>query len=80
MYKPRMTGLTTAMCIAILYKMRYEGKTQSTLVVLCPEKYEDKTLMQYLTIFDQLGTTTTYKELYTKDKFDGYLFTIKLKA
>lgn len=75
-----MTGLTTAMCSAILYKMSYEGKTESTLVVLCPKEHDDKTLMQYLSIFDQLGATTTYKELSTEDKFDGYLFTIKLKS
>jgi hypothetical protein len=78
--KPRMNGLTYASLSLLVYNMIQAGKQEITLGVICPEREEDKTLIQYLTILDQLGTISTYKEmLSTEGKFQGYIFTIKLK-
>jgi hypothetical protein len=78
MLKPRMIGFTRAYLTSLVYNMRLEGKTESTLGLIMP-KENDATLSQYLLILDSLGTTSTYKEMKSKGKFQGYIFTIKLK-
>ena len=73
-----MTGLTRASLITLIFRMRFEDKVQSTLRLLMP-KDDIETLKQYLSILDELQTTTTYKAEKDRGKFVGYLFTIKLK-
>lgn len=73
-----MTGLTCLTCATVVNDARVKGKTETSLGVICL-KEDDAVLTKYLAIFDQLGVTTTYKDLLTdKGKFCGYHFLIKL--